>query len=464
MDIKKNILKEEAEIKGIFKRILKRDFSGNSGQAIKNSVYQISTNLVAKIGALIFTILLAGELITVRVLGFEKPLLSPELFGLYSLALGTILMIYVLSDLGVNQTFIRFVSREIGKKNYSSAKKITFYLYKFKFVLTLFSIATLLLSSYFFANIYYQKPILYALLVGSIYILFANLYSVFNLSAVSRNDFRIVMFREMFFQLSRIILVPALILIFISSSIEKITALIIVGLAFSFLFSLLFSLIFYKKNNLTKIKTPELSNDKKKKINNFVFVLSLTAISGMFFSYIDMLFLGKFVSSENIGFYKAAISLISSAIPLISFSAVLFPIFSRLQGTRAKHALKKSFRLTLLISLGVFVVSIIISSLLIKIIYGEIYSPSILIFQLFTILLITDPLISLYSSFHISQNKPRKVTKAILLSTIINLVLNLSFILYLLSINAGEYSIVLGVVFATLISRFFYLGFLLNRS
>ena len=79
------IKEEEKDIKEIYRKFWKRDFSGNTGQAIKNSAYSFSTILVQKIGAIIFTIIIAR-------------LLMPELFGLYNLALTTIGLFVVLSD------------------------------------------------------------------------------------------------------------------------------------------------------------------------------------------------------------------------------------------------------------------------------------------------------------------------------------------------------------------------------
>ena len=107
-------------IKDIFRRIRKRDFSGNTGLVIKNSIYQFSTNLVTKIGSLIFVIILAR-------------MLMPELFGLYSLALSTILIFVAFSELGIGQTLIRFVSKEFGKNK--NPKFYVVYLAKLKLFL-----------------------------------------------------------------------------------------------------------------------------------------------------------------------------------------------------------------------------------------------------------------------------------------------------------------------------------------
>ena len=51
-DFKKNF-------QDIFRRVIKKDYSGNTGITIKNGIAQFSTNLFAKIGSLFFTIILA---------------------------------------------------------------------------------------------------------------------------------------------------------------------------------------------------------------------------------------------------------------------------------------------------------------------------------------------------------------------------------------------------------------------
>src|SRR3989344_9102241 len=108
-DFKKNF-------KDIFIRVIKKDYSGNTGITIKNGIAQFSTNLFAKIGSLFFTIILAR-------------ILMPELFGLYSLALSTIMIFASLSELGINLALTKFVSREFERnKKRIKAKSYTFYL------------------------------------------------------------------------------------------------------------------------------------------------------------------------------------------------------------------------------------------------------------------------------------------------------------------------------------------------
>jgi O-antigen/teichoic acid export membrane protein len=439
------IKKERLEIQGIFTRIKKRDFSGNTGMVVKNSMYQFSTNLVAKFGSLIFTIILAR-------------LLMPELFGLYNLALSTILIFASLSDLGISQTFIRFVSRAFGKNKKSEAKIISSYIIKKRIIFLLLSMLLLLLFSKLL-SIYYGKPIFYALIAGAIYILASVVLSMLDPILITKNNFRGTLFKEIIFQTTRLIVVTILVFYSLQMGQEAITTIIILGLSLSAFISILISLLIFKKDlaEIVSFKAKKISSDSRKKINVFIKALSLTFLSGIFFSYIDVFFLGRFASSENIGYYKAALSLIYSSVMLISFSLALLPIFSKLDKKRAIIALKKSVRVNLFISAAGVLASYFLANLLIKLIYGAYYSPAVLIFQVFTLLLITEPLISIYSSFHISQNNPKKVTKAIIYSTLINLFLNTASVIFVTSQNLGGYTLVIGVSIATVLSRFVYL-------
>src|SRR3989344_3934939 len=59
MNFFKRINLNEYGFTEVWSSIKSRNFSGNRGQAIKNSAYQFSTNLTAKIGSFVFTIILA---------------------------------------------------------------------------------------------------------------------------------------------------------------------------------------------------------------------------------------------------------------------------------------------------------------------------------------------------------------------------------------------------------------------
>ena len=439
----KSFVKGEAkEVRGIIGRIRRRDFSGNAGLVIKNSIFSFATSLVSKIGGLFFTVILAR-------------LLLPEAFGLYSLALSTILLFCVFSDLGVSSALIKFISSSVHQKK---SKAYFYYLFKIKMILSALAVILLLSSAYFISNYYYQKPIFYALLAGAVYIIFSSIYGVFSSIFPSINNFKVGFFQEIIFQISRIALVSLSILFFISKVYEE-SLVIIVILMLSLSYVLVFLFVFIvarRKVKFFKAEKGTLSDKEKKAITRLILSLSLLSVSGIFFGYIDIIVLGRFVSSEFIGYYRAAFSLFASAAPLITFSGVLFPIFNRLKGKKLEKGFRKSRRITFLLGLAVMGVTFFLATPIILILFGESYSPSIVMLQVLSLLLFMSPIIALYEAYFISQNKIKILARLLIWSTLLNIMLNILFVIWL--IKYGELQAVMGVCVATIFSRGFYLA------
>jgi len=440
--------KEENEIKNIWYRIKNRDFSGNTGLAIKNSIYQFSTSLLSKIGSFVFTIILAR-------------LLLPELFGLYSLTLSTILIFVAFSDLGIGQTLIRFISKEVGKRE-SQIKPYLLYLGKIKLMLIIISSLLLLISANYLANNFYKKPIFLALLVGVLYIIFFQVFGFLQTIIISSNNFKPIFKRELIFQISRITLVPLAIVLATKTSLtnEKNLMIIIFFLAISFFLTSIF-LFFDAKKIFSKIlkteKTKKLTQRQIKSVNKFLLATATLAFSGIFFANIDRVMLGVFVPEEFIGFYTAAFNLIGALIPITGFAAiVLLPIFSRLKGKRLEAGFKKSIKITLIISIAALLGIVIFTNFSILIVYGKNYLPAVNILRILSILLIALPTSGIYTTYLISQGHPQTVAKLLIIATILNVFLN--YILITSLLPYGNIQAVYGAVIATLISQFFYLG------
>ena len=192
---KKSQKGQSSDIKDIFRRIRHRDFSGYTGLAVKNSIYQILTTLFSRVGSLMFTILLAR-------------ILLPDIFGLYSLALSTIVIFSVIAELGTSQALIIFVSKNLARNKPSKAKAYLDYFSKIKISLILLSVTALLISSKFIADNFYNKPIFLALLGGGIYILFRSGWGFLESIFYSVNRFKELFFKEILFQILRLIIVP----------------------------------------------------------------------------------------------------------------------------------------------------------------------------------------------------------------------------------------------------------------
>ena len=447
MDI---IREEESDIRTFFNRIIKKDFSGTAGIALKNSIYQFSTTLIGKVGALILTIILAR-------------LLLPEVFGLYTLALATILIFVAFSDLGIGDSLIRFVSKELGRKNIAKAKAYSEYLIKIKIFIMLVVSAILIFSAKFIAENYYNKPLTSALIAGSLYVLFGGGVVILQSLLQSHNFFKPILYRESLFQALRVIIIPILILLLIGNvSAGFLVSTIILILSLSFAFSVLLLYVFYKKTifiGAWKTSRKNLSKKEKVNVKKFVLLNSTIILSGIFFGYIDIVMLGYFVSSEYIGYYQGAFSFINAAISLITFSGALLPVFSRLNKGKLNIFMEKSTKAIFLVSIAAFLFIFFAAKPLIITIFGQEYSSSVNILRILSFLLLSIPITTIYSTYFISSGKPGTVSKFLVISTLINIVLNYILISYFIT-HSSLYA-TYGAAVATIISRYFFMIFLM---
>ncbi len=442
----KETMKEtEIEMISIARKLRRRDFKGNTGTAIRNSGYQFATTIIAKVGSLLFTIIMAR-------------LLMPELYGLYGLALSTILFLSLFSDFGIETAISTYVSKTIDKRP-GKAKGYFFYLAKFKIILILGSSLLILLMANFFANYYYEKPIFWALIAGSIYFPLMYLSRFLGLIFVAKNNFRVYLIGEILLQTSRLVILPLLIfyLLSLSFGFEAFLFWIFIGLSICFAIIGIFYLLYYLLYNpFGKAKKETLSSAEKKDIGYFILPLTVTAFSGLFFGSIDTIMLGHYVASEFIGFYQVAFNLISSAAVIVGFSAVaMLPIFSRLEGKKLDEGFRKTRNITFLISCLAMLFTIIFAPLLIRIIYGGVYMPSLLYLRIFSLLLLSFPLSGLYQTYYTSQKRTKPFSILLVVSTIINIILNFVFIN--IGLMYGMEEAVFGACLATIISRYGYL-------
>ena len=283
-----NLSDEKREISGLFEMVRKRDFRGYTGIAIKNSIYQLLTSVVGKFGGLLFTILMAR-------------ILMPELFGLYSLIISTVFIFISLADLGIGSAIIKFTST--NSSNNGKAKGNFIYILKLKIGVVSILVAALLISSKFLAENYYQKPIFLGLLAGVFYLVAFGFNDFIQYIFQSVNKFKPILYKEIFTQIMRLLIVPLLTLYLLKQALSQEINLfwIVLALSFVYFLSLVFLLII-SKNKFpfmeTKAKRP--SKKEMKKIFFFILPLSATTLTETFFGNIDILMLGKFVSASLI--------------------------------------------------------------------------------------------------------------------------------------------------------------------
>lgn len=443
--LRENLKKQKDDFKKILEIFKKRDFSGDTGIVVKNSTYQFSSTLVAKLGSFIFTIIVAR-------------LLMPEMFGFYSLALSTILIFSAISELGVETTLVKFLSKEVNKSK-GRIRSLIFYVGKIKLILIMLSSILILISAKYIAETFYGKPIFLALLAGICYVTFNQINGFFKAIIQASEDFSSIFKREIVFQISRLILVPLGVLFFIKKSLSSEFGLmiIILALSFSILISSIMMFFDIKKLYSKKLaRKTSIDSNQKKKINKFILATSILVLSGTFFGNIDRVMLGVFVKPEFIGYYTVSFSLLGALASLTSFMAVvLLPTFSRMKGEKLKEGLKRALRITYVTSFILFILLIILSKQAIYIAYGSDYLDATSVLRALSLLVLILPSIAIYNSYYLSRGKPGKIAKILVLSTLINILLN--YILISMFVSYGDIFALYGAAIATTASQLIYL-------
>lgn len=416
-----------------------------SNLALKGSIYGGICLFISKFGGLIFTIVVARTLL-------------PELFGVYALALSIITIFMVFTNLGLDDTFLRYFSKSIIKKNKAESRGYLRYLLKIKLSISLFSVILLLITSKFLAYSIYKNPLLfYPLIFSCLFILSESMRTFFANIFTAKKDFKTPALFTLSLQILNILLSVFAILMLVDSF--KISGIFTAFFISSFFTLILMFYILIKKDK--ELLLGDASKINKFKINSYWKFMILANISLAFFGSIDILMLGRFVAPEYLGYYRVALSLAITIASLFSLSGLFLPIFTQIHGKRFVRGFHKTLRYILILSIPATAGIIFIAKYLIKAIYGNEYLLGATSIYFLAFLIITTPLIGLYSIIFQSKEKPKIVSNSILISLLTNILLN---ILVILIFKNNPLFMIVGVGLATSLSRIFLLGLLVFNA
>jgi O-antigen/teichoic acid export membrane protein len=413
--------------------------------ALENSSYSFILTLILKFGGLIFTVLIAR-------------ILLPELFGIYSLALSIATIAVSFTDLGVDSTFLRYFSEALGKRNKQKARSYFRYLLRIKlFLITTLIILLLIFSKFISYNIYNKPLLLFAIIFSCLFIIMESLTTFFGNILLAAKNLKPLPLLVTLNQIIKILLS-----IFAISLVKyefKVPSLFIAFAISGGIYLFLMFLIAYKKEKEYLIGSK--TNIDKKSVNNYLKFMAISSLSLAFFGSVDILMLGKFVAVEYLGYYRVSLSLILTIASLFSLSSVFIPIFTQINDERFKRGFHKTLRYILLLSIPATAGIIFIGKYLIKAIYSNSYILAASSMYFLSLLILTTPLIGLYSMIFQSKEKPKLVSNSVLISLIINIVLNI-FVIFLFKNN--PLFMIAGIGLATSLSRIFLLGILVLHA
>ena len=416
-------------------------------EIIRNIIWNTSFMFLNRLGALIFTIIIAR-------------FLMPELFGVYSLATTIALIFITFADLGINRTMMRYVSSEI-EKNKKKAMAYFRYTLKLKLILSFFLSFLLIILAYPFAFFIFKNQQLFSLLLLlSIYTFLLALESFYEFIFYIKKRVNYLTTKEAIFQSTRI-LIALFVFLFLAASFYLFG--VIISLILAVLFSFLFILYKIKKIEPAFFKkTKEKIN--KKRVLKFLSFLTIGSLSTVFFSYTDIVMLGIFLPEIYVGYYKVAFTLIVSIASFLAFQKILLPVFTQARKGKIEEIFNKSLKYVLALTIPSSFGIIILAKYLVRFLFGYEYLPATLPLFFLSFLIILFTTTTLFFILSSAREKPKEFAKFILIVTFLNIFLNYLFIVILM--KKSYLWATTGAAIATLISQviYFVLVFIFSKK
>ena len=391
---------------------------------LKNSFFNSFKALISGIGGLAFSIALAR-------------LLSPELFGIYALALSVCFFILQL-DPGTSYALVRYVSDAVGKNDFASARGYFRFLFKIRFVFGLLASILLFMLAKQLAFAMFHKPDLFIpLQILSIFIFFYYFSDFLDSCFTAFQNFKYPTIRVSIYEsLKFIFAVPFAFFGFFYG--------VYFGIAAATVIAFIVMLSILLKKYQVIIKGENIKVDRRR-VLRFMGFISIGSISGVFFSYVDMIMLGMFLPAEYAGYYKAAANIVFGIGGLIAVSNVLFPVFTQLENESMEQAFQKVFKYSSILSFPFAVSLAFFSVQIIKVIYGVEYLPAV------SALIVLSPIIifnsvDFFDALFGAKERPEYGIAISIISLSLNITLN-----YILIFKVG----MVGVAIATTFSRLF---------
>lgn len=221
----------------------------------------------------------------------------------------------------------------------------------------------------------------------------------------------------------------------------------VAGIALAYLvsFLLLLGIIFKNYRNYTFGE----NSPRDEKARAFVGFMTIAGISGIIYAYVDSLMIGYFIGTTEVGYYRAAYTIVFAIVGFLGMADVLFPVFTQLGGNDLSNAVNRLARYTSAIAFPAAAGLTFLSKKIITGVYGVEYIPGALPLAILSFVLIPASFNYLLTVFN-AKEMPEYSAYLITASMLLNVVLN-----YILINIYG----IGGAALATLISRIFVVSF-----
>jgi len=396
-------------------------------KVLKNSFFSTSSSLIRGVGGFLFSVVLAR-------------ILTPEQFGIYALAISTCFLILQL-DPGTGYTATRYIAYAAGKKDEKLVRGYFRFLFKLRLIFGVLFAISLAIAAKPLAYQIFKKPEMFIPLeILSLFLFFFFLTDFIDCCSQAFQNFKYPAMRHAIHEFLKFSITIPLAFLFFNGIFIGIT------IASILTFTIIF-LLFRSRYNVFGGKIKEI---EAKRVLRFMGFVSIGGISGVVFSYVDMIMLGIFLPAEYAGYYKAATNIVFGIAGLTGIAGVLFPVFTQLESKSLEDAFRKVFRYASILSFPLAVIIAYFSTQIVGVIYGAKYLQASLP------LLILSPIIvfnatNFFGILFGAKEKPEYGTAISIASMVMNVMLN-----YILILKFG----MIGAAIATITSRFFNIAVL----
>ena len=350
-------------------------------------------------------------------------------YGIYSLAFTILSIFVVISTLGLGEGSTRYIAYFRGKREKGNVKGVIFSSIKIALVASV-TLATIsfFISDFISVNLFHIPELSIPLKIFSIAIPFSVLIIVF--IAIFRGFGRVnakVCFQD--------VMRPVLFLLFLIAVV--LFNLPFIGVFYAYISSIVvtcmvFVIYMVKKCPLGKGMN-DVSNPMTKKLLSFSIPLLIVSMLWMVMLWTDTLMLGYFKTPDVVGVYNAAMPLadLLSVIPA-SMSFIYIPIITQLYSKHLIDAVKRNYiiltKWTLLLTSPIFFVLFLFPDIVLNLFFGSRYIGASVALQLLALGFFLNVSLGFTYNLLIIIGENKFPIFAYIVSTIINIFLNIILI------------------------------------
>lgn len=367
----------------------------------------------------------SGIVISLVIAGILARLIEPEDFGVVAIATVIISFFGIFSDLGIAPAIIQY--KELSIKDLSNIFSFTLWLGLSMSILFFF-------CSWPISHFYQNKTLQIICQLLSLNLFFAAANIVPNALLYKDKEFKFIAYRSLIIQIS-----GGSLAIFAAFWGAGLYALIINPI----LSSILLFIISYRKKPQKLSRTWGIQSMRKiLRFSSYQFMFN---VINYFSRNLDKLLIGKYMNMVSLGYYEKSYRLMMLPLQNIThvISPVMHPIFSDFQNDllRLSTSYNKVVRFLAYIGFPLSVLLWFCSREIVLIIFGEQWIPSVPIFQILSLSVGVQVILSTSGSIFQAANDTKSLFVCGLFSTLLNIIGILSGIFFFKTLEAVAWCI-----------------------